>query len=125
MGTLLDTSYLIALEREGADSGLDEETAIAAVTASELLVGAHRATGRHRAARSAFVEHVLFTVPTIAFTLQIARLHARLWADLAARGRVPGAHDLQIAATAISLGWPLLTLDRRAFDGIPDLLLAT
>ncbi len=122
MGTILDTSVLIA-QRAPTGLALEEEVAIAAITASELLHGVRRADARHRVRRAAYVEGILAAVPTIPFSLAVARVHARLWADLAA-GRTPGAHDLLIAATALALGWRVATRDRRAFERIPGLELA-
>lgn len=124
MAILVDTSVLIDVERGVAALLPDEEHAIAAITASELLHGVHRARLAERARREAFVEGLLADLPAVPFTLPIARVHARLWAELAAAGRVPGAHDLIIAATAIALDWPLLTLDRRAFTRIRGLRFA-
>jgi predicted nucleic acid-binding protein len=45
--------------------GPDEEAGIAAITASELLHGVHRATPEHRARREAFVEAVLTAFPPL------------------------------------------------------------
>jgi tRNA(fMet)-specific endonuclease VapC len=42
----------------------------------------------------------------------VARVHAEIWARLARRGRTIGAHDLWIAATALSNGFGLATLER-------------
>ena len=128
MGTLIDSSILVAAERTnaGAQSLLiaheDEEIAIAAVTASELLHGVHRAvTPGQRARREAFVEAILSAVPVVPFDLLVARAHARLWADLAARGSPVGAHDLQIGATALAIGFEVATRDLRSFPKIPGL----
>lgn len=123
MGTLLDTSFLIDVERGAAALSEAEDVAIAAITASELLHGAHRADRAHRAGRLAFVEWVLDTIPTQPFTLQLARIHSRLWAEREAAGKPLGAHDLLVASTAIALGFDLATTDRRAFSGIPGLRL--
>lgn len=123
MGLLVDTSAVIAAERAAWEIPDHEEVGIAAITASEILQGVHRADAAHRAERQAFVEALLAEVQTIAFTLPIARVHARLWADLARRGRTPGANDLQIAATAVALGWELASLDVSDFAGIPGLRL--
>jgi tRNA(fMet)-specific endonuclease VapC len=121
VGTLLDASILIDLERGRAALPAEEEVAIAAITASELLQGVLRADARHRPAREAFVEGVLASIPTIPFSLTVARVHASLWAQLAARRATLGAHDLIVVATAISLGWSLATLNRREFERIPGL----
>src|SRR4051794_35382642 len=112
MAQLIDTSVFIALERSrlsvdhlrGSMPG--ESAALAVVTASEMLAGVYRAdTPEPRARREAFVEEVLATLPVIAFDLSVARLYARIGEDMRAMGRPVGAHDLQIAATALAHGY--------------------
>ena len=124
MGTLLDSSVLIGLERSGSTLRLgdDEEVAIAAITASELLHGVHRADPRRRAQREAFVEHVLRVLPAYPFSLETARVHARLWADLSAAGHLIGPHDLMVAATALALGWSVATNNANEFARVPGLV---
>ena len=51
-----------------------------------------------------------------------ARARAELWAGLAAAGTPVGAHDLGIAATAISRGLSLATANRREFARVPGLV---
>ena len=80
MGTLLDTTVFIDLERAvrrlppgsamaevsarlEEQLGPDDEVGIAAITAAELLHGVHRAALEHRARREAFVEAVLAAFP--------------------------------------------------------------
>jgi tRNA(fMet)-specific endonuclease VapC len=125
---LIDTSVIIAIERGQFDPTLlnaadeDEPIAIAAITASELLHGVHRLTSavaRTRAER--FVEHVLDAIPVIAFDLDIARVHARLDAELSARGVSVGDADLMIAATAVWLDYGVATRDLRSFPRIQGL----
>ena len=124
MGTLLDTSILIDIERGRGAIPTTDETAIAAITASELLQGVLRADRTHRTVRESFVEGILAIVPTIPFSLQIARVHARIWADLAAARVTVDAADLEVAATTIALGWELATLNRKDFVRIAGLRLA-
>lgn len=128
MGALIDSSVLVAVER--ADLRLDEllrdhadePVAIAAITASELLHGVHRAGApAHRARREAFVESILAAIPVVPFDLVSARLHASLWAQLASRGVNIGAHDLLIGATALAVGFDVATRDKRSFPKIPGL----
>ena len=59
------------------------------------------------------------------FDLSAARTYAGIWASLAKRGKVVGAHDLIIAATCISLGFSLATLDLRDYGLIEGLNIAT
>jgi predicted nucleic acid-binding protein len=97
------------------------DAAIAAITASELLHGVHRATDEHRGQRETFVEAVLGAFPTLPFDLLVARVHARLWAGLASSGTEVGAHDRLVAASAMSAGWRVGTANIRHFDRIPGL----
>lgn len=124
MGTLLDSSVLIRLERTGSTLALtdDEEVAIGAITASELLHGVHRADPQRRAQREAFVEHVLRVLPVYPFSLESARVHARLWADMAAAGSLIGPHDLTLAAIALALGWSVATYNASEFARVPGLV---
>ena len=128
MGTVIDSSVLIAVERGDADLASiadvapDEEIVIAAITASELVHGVHRLRGAVQRARTErLVEHVLATLTVVPFDLLIARAHAILSADLRSRGTPVGAHDLIIAATAVALGFDVATRDRRSFPRISGL----
>ncbi len=128
MGAVIDSSVFIAAERGKLDLDRvlhdhgDEPVVLAAVTASELLHGIHRAVeSSQRQRREAFVERLLADLPVIPFDLVVARVHARLSAELAARGSPVGAHDLQIAATAMAIGYDVATRDERSFPRIPGL----
>ncbi|MHB8491631.1 MAG: PIN domain-containing protein [Solirubrobacteraceae bacterium] len=138
MGTVLDTTVFIELERAMRDVpaaravaevparlesqlGESEEVGIAAITASELLHGVHRATDQYRATRAAFVEAVLAAFPTLSFDLLVARVHARLWASLASSGVEVRAHDRLVAATALSAGWRVGTANVRHYKRVPGL----
>jgi predicted nucleic acid-binding protein len=129
MGFLIDSAVLIAMERErltldkfAADLS-DHLLAISAITASELLHGVHRARDAQiRQKRSKFVEHLLNLFPVIAVDLEVARVHAELWAALQSRGEMIGAHDLLIAATARSLDYGVVTLNAAEFQRVPGLV---
>lgn len=120
---ILDSGALIALER--ASTSLesladDADVAIAAVTASELLVGVELADAAHRRQRQDFVQGVLERVEIIAFDLEIARHHAALLAHVREQGQPRGAHDLQIAASARATKRTLITTDATAFTNLPE-----
>ena len=127
MGTILDSSVLIAAERGQIDLDAileavgDEPVALAAITASELLHGVHRLGGVARARSALFVEQLLNLLPVVAFDLEAARVHATLSAELRSRGTTVGAHDLMIAATAVYLGYDVTTRDTRSFPRIQGL----
>ena len=128
MGTLIDTSVIIAIQRGQLDpqhlrdTDDDEPIAISAMTASELLHGVHgltSAVARTRAER--FIEHLIDSIPVIAFDLEVARVHARLDAELSAQGASVGDADLIIAATAVWLDYRVATRDLRSFPRIDGL----
>ena len=130
MGLVLDTSVLVAAERRAVrlepllESLGEELVAIAAITASELLHGCHRASDAGvRARRAAFVDALLDAIPVLPFGLPEARRHAELWAELARTGNMIGPHDLLIAATALARGHSLATTNQREFSRVPGLRL--
>ena len=128
MGQVIDSSIFIAAERKKLDLDemlkrtADEPTVIAAITASELLHGVYRAAkSDQRTRRQALIEHYLAGLSIIPFDLVVARMHASIWAKLSAKGTNVGAHDLMIAATAISLGFRVVTRNVKDFSRIPGL----
>ena len=127
MGLILDTNILIQVERQpGSIRFGDYETHgglyISAITASELLVGVHRAnTAERRLKRLAFVEGILAAVPALAFDLETARLHADMVAALL-KNRTASAFDSLIAATALRYGFPVLTANPADFEIFPGLM---
>lgn len=128
MAVLIDASVLIAYERGLLDAELvvagreDEDFLLSVVTVSELLHGVHRAEDpSRRTRRTAFVEGILDRFPILNVNLPTARFHTELWADLAAKGRLIGPHDLWLAATCLAHGLTLATTDVREFSRVPGL----
>lgn len=128
MAVLIDTSILIDYERGRLDLELgltqrrQESFFLSVVTASELLHGVHRAVQLDvRAKRSAFVEALLERFPLLPIDLATARLHAHVWAELAATDRMIGPHDLWLAATCLAHGLTIVTANIREFTRVPGL----
>ncbi|MGH8011741.1 MAG: PIN domain-containing protein [Candidatus Binataceae bacterium] len=128
MAALIDSSVLIAAERGELDFAniseryAEEDVAISAITAAELLHGVHRArSAAQRRRREAFVEGLIALLPVVAFDLAGARIHASLWADLAKRGIAVGERGLIIAATALARNYTIVTRDERSFPRVPGL----
>lgn len=128
MGVIFDSSEIIAIERNkelltAITAGREDEPfGISAITVSELLHGVERADSEiRRLKRQAFVEKVIELFPVYPFDIAAARIHARIWASLAKRGQPVGAHDLIIAATAISLNFTVVTANLRDFTKIDGL----
>ena len=121
---ILDTGVLVAAERGRLDlvtlRERNDDACIAAITAAELLTGVERADEAHRGARQEFVEGVFALIPVEDYTLEVARVHARLLAHVRREGRPRGAHDLMIAATAAATARSVLTTDAKArFADLP------
>jgi tRNA(fMet)-specific endonuclease VapC len=114
---------LVAAERGSAAPvdliGNDEDVAIAAVTAAELLVGIELADAKRRPGRERFVTEVLDTVSIEPYDLPIARAHAALLAHTRREGQRRGAHDLLIAATARATERTVVTADQGGFVDLP------
>jgi tRNA(fMet)-specific endonuclease VapC len=117
---ILDSGVLIAIERGKLD--IDEalgadDAAIAAITAMELLVGVERADESRRQVRAVHVEAILSSLPIENYTVDVARVHARLAVQAMKCGETRSAHDMMIAATAAATGRVLLTTDASAQFG--------
>ena len=127
MGLMLDTNVFIHSERSGNPIDFSKwekygDVYISAITASDLLVGVYYAQhDSQRVRRSAFVESVLVKIPVLSFDNAEARVHAGLFATLSKQGKMIGAHDLMIAATAIVHNCAVLTENIKEFERVPGL----
>lgn len=127
---ILDSSVLVAKERgrfaldEFLAAHPDEDCFLSAVTVSELWHGVERATPPLRKThRMQTVTEWLADFSVLHFDADVARTHARIWADLEVRGTMIGPHDLQIAATALHHGHALATLNGQEFQRVSGLQL--
>lgn len=130
MGLVIDTNIFIDAENGRFDLGSLTQYAhygeafIATITVSELLTGIHMAkTTAIRVGRSAFVEQILSSIPALDFTEEVARTYAELYAFFLKKRSTPSStvHDLQIAATAITYGYAVLTSNVEDFKKVPGL----
>jgi tRNA(fMet)-specific endonuclease VapC len=123
---ILDTGVLIAVERGrlALDSVLapEDDVVIAAITIAEYATGVLLAdTDTTRATRRAFLDELLQVTPVEDYTPTTAEHHATLLAHVHRTGQPRGAHDLIIAATAITTDRTLITTDTRAkFGELPQ-----
>lgn len=126
---MLDSSEIIRIERGKLDlseylGGLPADAFLAAVTVSEMAVGALLADSTSRRdARLRFLDDVLTIATVIPFGEAEARVHAELRVALRHAGETVGAADLMIAATAIAGEHDLLTQNVREFQRVPGLRL--
>ncbi len=128
MGLLIDTNILIACEKGTLDLNQvlseqgDDTVFLSVISASELLHGVHRAANEQvRTRRMAFVERVLSGMEILDIDISVARIHAKLWSDLAGAGQMIGAHDLWLAASALANDCAVVTRNVREFERVPGL----
>jgi len=127
MALIVDADVIICAERGLFDlpawleSQADEGPQLAAITVAELWHGLERATVSHRARRETYLEMVVEMLPILPYTASTALQHARIWAELEARGKMISYYDLIVAATALEHGSAVATFNRRHFQNVPGL----
>lgn len=132
MGLILDSSVAIAAERRGhtvqnflqrvIDTAGDQDAALSTVGVVELVHGIYRAdTVERRTRRQAFVDELLATVVIHPLTTDIAKLAGQIDAEQQSGGVVIPFADLLIGATALSLGYSVMTVNPRHFRRLPGL----
>lgn len=126
MGVLIDTSWLIAVERElsrnpALVAQLPADPLVSSITIAELLVGLALADDEHKMPRSEFISLVQRESSILNFGIPEARAYADIAAHLRATGQRIGERDLLIAATAVANGHSILTLNLDEFSRVPGL----
>ncbi|MEI8342093.1 MAG: type II toxin-antitoxin system VapC family toxin [Verrucomicrobiota bacterium] len=125
MGLILDTNFIVTAEREArrgtstkADrflSGHAKETFYITFTvAGELACGQSAAPRRDW-------ERLCRPYPLLPWTLEVSWQYGEIYRLLAAGGRLIGANDLWIAATALVHGMDVVTNNREEFGRVPGL----
>jgi tRNA(fMet)-specific endonuclease VapC len=132
MGLILDSSALIAEQRNGCNlrqalTNLShrfpgEEIAVSVITVLELAHGVARAnTPDRRLRHGQFLEDLLLSVPVHAVSIQIALKAGQIDGENKARGVSLAISDLLIGVTAMELGYRVATSNLRHFKLITGL----
>jgi predicted nucleic acid-binding protein len=132
MGLILDSSVLVASEREGKNARQiltviarkigETDVGISVVTLIELAHGAARAdTPERKEKRQKFIQELLTAMPIHPVTAPLALRAGQLDGESQARGtRIP-LPDLLIGVTALGLGYSVATTNLRHFQQVPGL----
>ena len=132
MGLILDSSVLVAAERQGQNARqmlasvahriAETEIGISVVTLIELAHGAARAnTLERKTKRQKFIEELLTAMPIHPVTVSLALRTGQIDGENQARGvRLP-LPDLLIGVTALELAYSVGTANLRDFQRIPGL----
>jgi predicted nucleic acid-binding protein len=133
VGLILDTNVLISAERRRhsvrdvfaqiqAAHG-ETEVGLAAVSLAELAHGLERTkTDQQRQRRQAFLDDLMADIPVHPLTAEIAWRAGTISGQQAARGILIPFEDLLIGATALHLGFDVLTGNVKHFQMIPGLV---
>ena len=132
MGLILDSSIVIAAERRGdtveqliqniVGTTGDQEAALSAIGLTELIHGIYRAqTPETKHRRTAFINELLIDLTVYPYTRETALLAGRIDGEQQSRGVIIPFRDLLIGATALALGYKVLTSNPRDFHRIPGL----
>jgi predicted nucleic acid-binding protein len=136
MGLILDSSVIIGEERKGnnAHKALEgiairmagEHVAISVLTLAELAHGVARADSPQRkASRMQFLNEIMTALPFHPVTAAVALRAGQIDGDNTAKGIRPALSDLLIGATALELGFSVVTANVRHFQLIPGLHIIT
>ncbi len=135
MGLILDSSVLVAAERQGKNARQmlaaistktgDTQIAISVVTLIELAHGAARAdSDERRSMRQQFIQELLTALPIHPVTAAVALRVGQIDGENQSRGiRIPLA-DLLIGVTALDLGFSVASANVRHFRLVPGLSIA-
>ena len=132
MGLILDSSVLVAAERQGqnarqmlasvAQRVTETEIGISVVTLIELAHGAVRAnTPERKAKRQKFIEELQTAMPIHPVTVPLALRTGKIDGENQARGVQIALPDLLIGVTALELGYSVGTANLRDFQRVPGL----
>ncbi len=132
MGLILDSSIVIAAERRGDTPDQlvqqiigvagNQEAALSSVGLTELVHGIYRASSAQiQLRRKSFVEELRIGLTVYPYTAETAMLAGQIDGEQTAAGVIVPFVDLLIGATALSLGFSVLTANMRHFKQIPGL----
>ena len=136
MGVIIDSSVLIAgerrrdsvweiLERIQAVCGRTV-SALSVATAVEQTHGIYRAkSDAEHLRRKNFIEEIFQALAVYPLTFDVARLAGRIHGEQMGQGVSIDFPDLIIGATALHLGFDVVTLNEKHFQKIPGLKIVT
>lgn len=132
MGLILDSSVLIAAERQGRNArqtladiavhAAGEDVAVSVITLVELAHGVARAnTPARMATRRQFLNELISALPVHPITVSVALRAGQIDGEITAQGIRLALSDLLIGVTALELGYRVATANVRHFNRVPGL----
>lgn len=132
MGLVLDSSLVIAAEREAKpfsallstlkDTHGVQDVLLSSITVLELEHGLYRAKRPELIEkRRAYLDTVFAAIPVQPFTKEMAQLAGKIDAEVRTAGQVIPFPDLLIGTTALHAGYAIVTANARHFRMLPGL----
>ena len=132
MGLVVDSSVIVHGERAGITAEAiiqslitfagDQRAVLSSIGVVEIVHGIYRSpTSALLARRLAFLDDLLALLDVVSFTREVALLAGRIDAEQRKKGPPVPFSDLLIGATALEIGYSLLTLNVAHFALIPGL----
>jgi predicted nucleic acid-binding protein len=136
MGLMLDSTVVVAVERRGeavaqflrqvTNVAGDQEFALSSIGLTELVHALYRAPSTQiHARREAFILELLGVVEVVPFAKSTAFLAGRIDGEQRSVGVTIPSLDLLIGATALEIGYAVVTVNLRHFRLIPGLKVVT
>ncbi|NBO94114.1 MAG: type II toxin-antitoxin system VapC family toxin [Planctomycetia bacterium] len=126
MGLILDTNFIIVAEREARRGETNRADRFLADHLEDLFfitftVAGELACGRSAAQRLDW-ERLCRPYPVLPWTKEVSWQYGEIYRFLATEGRLIGANDLWIAATALVHGMNVVTDNQDEFQRVPGLV---
>jgi predicted nucleic acid-binding protein len=126
MGLILDTNFIIVAEREARRGETNRADRFLADHPEDLFfitftVAGELACGRSAAQRLDW-ERLCRPYPVLPWTKEVSWQYGEIYRFLATEGRLIGANDLWIAATALVHGMNVVTDNQDEFQRVPGLV---
>jgi tRNA(fMet)-specific endonuclease VapC len=136
MGLILDSSVVIAAERRGdtpshlfvqiASAIGEDQLAISSIALTEIVHAVYRATNSQiRSRREKFIRDLLTDMEVVPYTRSTAFLAGKIDGEQRNAGVTIPSIDLLIGATALDIGYAVVTANARHFNLIPGLNVIT
>lgn len=129
MGLILDTNFILAVEREANRRVPGPAAAFLAAHLQESLFITFTVSGELACGQSASDrrnwEQLCLPYPLLSWSRDISWHYGEIFRLLSTQGRLIGANDLWIAATALAHGHGVVTRNREEFLRVPGLRVET